>query len=107
MTNAERFCCDCKQPLFTNNIAPSHENQCADCAAAEIKPRKDHIGPGCGRGIVVYVQRGFTDRAIVTRCGSTGPQGYPQFCDACEGQYADRDWRREAIEAGENFDEEY
>lgn len=71
------------------------------------KPEPQHIGVGCGREIEVTVPTRFSCKLVKTRCGSTGIHGYPQFCDTCAPKYADRDWRREAIEAGENFDDDY
>ena len=62
---------------------------------------------GCGKKIEIVVPTRFAAKMVTTSCGSTGIDGYPNFCDACEKLYAGRDWRREAIEAGENFDEEY
>ena len=62
---------------------------------------------GCGKSIQVTVPTKYSAKIITTQCGGTGIYGYPNFCDECEKIYAGRDWRREAIENGENFDEEY
>lgn len=67
----------------------------------------DHLGPGCGKKIEVTVPTRFSCKLVTTTCGSTGIYGYPEFCERCEPKYADRDWRREAEEAGENFDSDY
>ena len=63
--------------------------------------------PGCGELLETFVPRGFSYKAIKVKCGSTGPDGYPQFCDSCAVKYAKRDWRKEAEEAGEQWDEDY
>ena len=60
----------------------------------------------CGKEIQVYVPRGYGYREITTRCGATSPSGEPWLCDECAKLHAGRDWRREAIEAGETWGEE-
>lgn len=60
----------------------------------------------CGKEIQVYVHSGFTSREITVSCGNTSPSGFPWLCERCEIADRDRDWRREALEAGENWDED-
>jgi hypothetical protein len=54
----------------------------------------------------VYVPRGWDYREITVRCGNTSPTGEPYLCGDCAKRHAGRDWRREAIEAGEQWEEE-
>ena len=61
----------------------------------------------CGKEMQVFIEKGYSHKEITVRCGNTSPTGYPYLCQSCEKVNAHRDWRREAIEAGENFDEEY
>lgn len=60
--------------------------------------------PGCRMAIEVTVPTRYSCKRIQSRCGSTGYHGYPEFCPTCEPKYRDRDWRREAEEAGERWD---
>jgi hypothetical protein len=60
----------------------------------------------CGKELKVFVESGFDYKEITVRCGNTSPTGEPWLCDECEKQHGGRDWRREAIEAGECWDEE-
>jgi hypothetical protein len=62
---------------------------------------------GCGKTVDYTVPTRYSSKIVAYQCGATGIGGYPVFCPECEKKYAGRDWRREAIEAGENFDEEY
>jgi len=62
---------------------------------------------GCGAKIEVAIPKGYGYKMVDTVCGSTGIGGYPNFCEECEKLNAGRDWRREAEEAGENFDSDY
>lgn len=57
----------------------------------------------CGKAITVYVPRGYDYREITVKCGSTSPSGEPWLCEKCKRIHAGRDWRREAIEAGETW----
>ena len=57
----------------------------------------------CGKEIQVYVPRGYGYREITVRCS---PSGEPWLCDKCAELHAGRNWRREAIEAGETWGEE-
>ena len=59
----------------------------------------------CGKKIEVYVPKGYDYKAIMVSCGSTSPSGNPYLCEQCEKIHAGRDWRREAEEAGERWDE--
>ena len=61
---------------------------------------------GCNKELQVYVERGYTYKEITVRCGNTSPHGNPWLCDACAKKLKDVDWRREAIEAGETWDED-
>jgi hypothetical protein len=61
---------------------------------------------GCNKPMQVYVPKGWDYREITVQCGNTSPSGYPYLCDECEVRNAGRDWRREAIEAGETWDED-
>lgn len=58
---------------------------------------------GCNKPMQVYVPRGYDYKEITVHCGNTSPYGDPWLCPSCERKYAGRDWRREAIEAGENW----
>ncbi|MCK5138806.1 MAG: hypothetical protein KAQ85_03095 [Thermodesulfovibrionia bacterium] len=62
---------------------------------------------GCNKKIEVCIERGFGYKEITVRCGSTSPHGSPWLCDSCEEIHGDRDWRREAEEAGEQWDDDY
>jgi hypothetical protein len=62
----------------------------------------------CGKTFPTYIPRGYDYREITVTCGSTSPDGSPWLCDRCEREHVGRDWRREAIEAGETWgDEDY
>jgi hypothetical protein len=58
---------------------------------------------GCGKRIEVTVPTRYSAKTITVKCGSTSPYGSPWLCDKCEEINAGRDWRREAIEAGETW----
>lgn len=60
----------------------------------------------CGKKMSVWVPRGYSYKEITVKCGNTSPQGTPYLCDKCEKAHAGRDWRKEAIEAGETWGEE-
>ena len=62
---------------------------------------------GCNVEITVYVPTKYSHKPVKTRCGSTGIYGDPNFCDKCEKHYAGRNWRREAEENGERYDDDY
>jgi len=62
---------------------------------------------GCSKKMEVWIERGYTGKEITVKCGSTSPTGYPYLCEACEIKYSGVDWRREAMENGENFDDDY
>jgi hypothetical protein len=62
---------------------------------------------GCGKKMKEYVPRGYDYKEITVRCGSTSPYGSPWLCDKCEEIHGHRDWRREAEEAGEQWDDDY
>lgn len=63
-------------------------------------------GPGCGELIEVAVPTRYDYKTIKVKCGSTSPSGYPWLCEKCEKANEGRDFRREAIEAGETWDPE-
>ena len=62
---------------------------------------------GCGCRIKVYVEKGFDYVPIHVSCGNTSPSGNPWLCDECEEKEGDHNWRREAEEAGEQWDDDY
>ena len=62
---------------------------------------------GCGKKMQEWVARGHSYKEITVTCGSTSLYGDPWLCEACERIHAGRDWRREAIEAGEQWDDDY
>lgn len=62
---------------------------------------------GCGKEIDVTIPTRYSAKTIKMHCGNTGIDGYPEFCEECAVFNAGRDFRREAIEAGENFDDDY
>lgn len=61
---------------------------------------------GCGKRIEVTIPTKWAYRTIKVTCGSTSPYGDPWLCEECEELNAGRDWRREAEEAGETWDED-
>lgn len=61
---------------------------------------------GCGKAIEQYVPTKYSGKMVPAVCGQTGIYGYPIFCDDCAPKYEGRDWRKEAEEAGETWDEE-
>lgn len=61
----------------------------------------------CGKEIKEWVPRGYGYVEITVKCGSTSPSGEPWLCEDCEKIHAGRDWRREAEENGEQWDEDY
>lgn len=63
--------------------------------------------PGCGKQTTQVVPTRFSSKIVKASCGQTGIYGDPVFCDECAPKYADRNWRREAEEAGERYDEDY
>jgi hypothetical protein len=62
---------------------------------------------GCGKSIEVNVPTGYSYKQINVRCGNTSPHGDPWLCEECEKIYAGRDWRKEAEENGEQWDDDY
>jgi hypothetical protein len=64
-------------------------------------------GSGCGTAIEQVIPTKYSAKIVPAKCGQTGIHGAPIFCEACEKLNAGRNWRREVIEAGENFDDEY
>lgn len=64
------------------------------------------MSAGCGAKIQEFVPRGYSYKEITVRCGSTSPDGSPWQCEKCARLNAGRDWRREAIEAGETWGED-
>jgi len=63
--------------------------------------------PGCGKRITITVPTKFSCKIIPFTCGGTGFYGYPEFCEKCAPKYAHRNWRREAEENGEQWDDDY
>jgi len=62
---------------------------------------------GCGAETTQVVPKKYIDKVVPATCGQTGYYGYPIFCDKCSPLYAGRDWRREAEENGEQWDDDY
>ena len=60
----------------------------------------------CGKTIEVSVESGWDFKMIKVRCGNTSPYGTPWLCEECEKKHAGRDWRGEAEEMGETWDED-
>jgi hypothetical protein len=60
----------------------------------------------CGKKMEVSVPKGWDYKQVTVRCGNTSPSGYPWLCAKCEVTHAGRDWRREAAENGERWDED-
>jgi hypothetical protein len=60
---------------------------------------------GCGTRIDQVVPTQYSAKTVPAKCGQTGIYGYPIFCKACEPLYRDRDWKQEAAECGEAWDE--
>ena len=52
------------------------------------------------------IPKGVGYKTLKYKCGNTGVDGNPVLCDACAEEFKDRDWRREAEENGEVWDEE-
>lgn len=63
--------------------------------------------PGCGTKLEQVVPTKFDYKIVPATCGQTDWYGYPVFCAACEEKYKDRDWYAEAIENGEQWDDDY
>jgi len=61
---------------------------------------------GCDKPMEVYIPKGWDYKAITVRCGNTSPSGNPYLCEQCAEKYAGRNWRAEAIEAGETWEED-
>ena len=62
----------------------------------------------CGKEMKVWVATGhYSAKEVTVKCGNTQPSGYPYLCDPCEKIHENTDWRAEARENGENFDEDY
>jgi hypothetical protein len=60
----------------------------------------------CGKEITVYIPRGYSYREVTVSCGTTSPHGWPYQCEDCAKANANVDWYAEAIEAGENWDDD-
>ena len=63
--------------------------------------------PGCNAAITQMVPTRYHYKEVPAKCGQTGIDGYPLFCDECEPKYVGRNWRREAEENGEQWDDNY
>ena len=62
---------------------------------------------GCNTPMEVYVPKDkWNYKPITVHCGNTSHTGYPYFCYKCTKKYKNVDWKREAIEAGETWDED-
>lgn len=62
---------------------------------------------GCGKPVDYNVPTKYSYKVLKYKCGNTGIAGYPVLCDKCAEENKGRDFRAEAIEAGENFDSDY
>lgn len=60
----------------------------------------------CGDKIKVYVPTEFDVKEITVKCGNTSPSGIPWLCEECTVIHKDRNWRKEAEDAGETWEEE-
>jgi len=60
----------------------------------------------CGKKMQVFVPSGLDVKEITVRCGNTSPSGAPWLCSECEQTHGHRNWRREALEAGEQWEED-
>lgn len=61
---------------------------------------------GCQKEIVQYVLTRYSYKEVSAYCGQTGINGYPLFCEDCEKKYEDVNWRKLALENGENWGDE-
>lgn len=61
---------------------------------------------GCGTPVEVWVPKGWHGKLVTLKCGNTLPTGYPAQCPSCEEANKDRDWRQEAMDAGEAWGED-
>jgi len=64
------------------------------------------MGAGCGKEMEVSIPTRYSCKTIIVKCGDTSPSGEPWQCEECAEKNAGRDWRREAIEAGETWGED-
>jgi hypothetical protein len=62
--------------------------------------------PGCGVAITQSVPTRYATKEVPATCGQTGYYGFPLFCEECAPKYKDRDWKKEAEENGEQWDED-
>lgn len=62
-------------------------------------------GAGCGKVIEAAIPTRFSYKTVKVKCGNTSPDGSPYQCEKCEEQNAGRNWRQEAIENGEAWEE--
>jgi len=60
----------------------------------------------CWKPIKVWVSSGYDYKEITVKCGNTSPYGDPWLCPECEKLCSGRDWRREAEEMGETWEED-
>lgn len=64
-------------------------------------------GAGCGKKMQVWLPKGYDYKEYTVKCGNTSPNGDPYQCDTCAEKNAGRNWRQEALESGEYYDEDY
>ncbi len=64
------------------------------------------MSAGCGVDVTAYTGK-WSEREITVKCGNTSPYGTPYQCEACERKNRNRDWRKEAEDAGERWDDDY
>ena len=66
----------------------------------------------CGEKMEVYVPSnldlgpGLGYKKITVRCGDTSLSGDPHLCPLCTEIHKDRNWRQEAEDMGETWEEE-
>ncbi len=60
---------------------------------------------GCNVEIKEYIDYSGRFKEITVNCGNTSPHGNPWLCPKCEEINKGRNWRQEALDAGEYWDE--
>ena len=60
----------------------------------------------CGKDIEVTVESGFDAKVITVQCGNTSPSGNPWMCKDCTKIHGHRNFRQEAAENNEPWEED-
>ena len=60
----------------------------------------------CGKKMTVWVPKGYDYVEREVRCGNTQPNGDPYLCDDCEKRLRHVNWRQQAAENGERYEED-